>query len=446
MSNAGLTQEKAGKRTARFAYMLVLVSALKSAVRCASKLSSRLASMAVSLLWLVSLTVASVFNTSCERKDLYLRVDQVEVSIAIYDIQLELLWTPVWSTELNYEWLAEYGYLGYSEEPELVRGTVYTLDSITRKKISSFFNIFSSKGGRVSLTAGSTYDMLFYNFGTEWTLFQQDENFEFYNATTRASSQTSWICTRGEGADSEMPDLSKHYIDYNQPDILFGCQVENLYVSEDPDDYEKTVEPDGTIVYLYKVNAVLDPYTFIYLFQFIIKNNYDEEGQIITGAHGMTTTGLAQGVDLFTRRTFTNTISISSEDIKPLQQHTDVRLPGDTASYAADIFACRMLTWGLPGINPMEELKNVQNGDSVPVLDKNYVGVGLTLRNGNSYTITRDVTDQMHSKPTGGVITIILDGGAIPPGALEPKEPTGGGGFNAKVEDWQNEVEAEVTI
>ena len=395
-------------------------------------------------LWLAILTALLAVNAGCERKDLYLRVDQVEVSIAIYDIQLEMLWSPSWSTELNYEWLTEYGYLGYSEEPELVRGTVYTLDSITKKKVSSFFNIFSSKGGRVSLTSGSTYDMLFYNFGTEWTLFQQDENFEFYNATTRASSQTSWIQTRGEDSDSDVPDISsKHYIDYNQPDLLFGTQVQDLYVSEDPDDYEKTVDPDGTVVYLYKVNATLDPYTFIYLFQFIVKNNYDDEGQIITGGRGMTVTGLSQGVDLFTRKTFTNIISISSEDIKPLQSHTEISLPGDTATYDGDIFACRILTWGLPGINPMEELKK---GEPVEVLDENYVGVNVTLRNGSGYTIIRDVTEQMHQHPTGGVITIILDGGAIPKKNLEPKPETGGGGFNAKVQDWENEIEAEVTI
>ena len=392
------------------------------------------------------LVAVLAMNVACERKDLYLRVDQVEVNIAIYDIQLELLWTPVWSTELNYEWLAEYGYLGYSEGPELVRGTVYTLDSITKKKVSSFFNIFSSKGGRVSLNTGATYDMLFYNFGTEWTLFQQDENFEFYNATTRASSQTSYIRTRSESPDSEMPDITRHYIDYNQPDILFGCQVQDLYVSEDPEEYEKVVEEDGTVVYLYKVNAVLDPYTFIYLFQFIIKNNYDENGQIITGARGMTATGLAQGVDLFTRKTFTNTISISSEDVKALQENKTIQLPDSAESFVGDIFACRMLTWGLPGINPMEELKKVQEGGSVEVLDKNYVGVGVTLRNGDTYTITRDVTEQMHQRPTGGIITIILDGGAIPKQYLEPHQPTSGGGFNAKVEDWQNEVEAEVTI
>ncbi|MBR6369584.1 MAG: DUF5119 domain-containing protein [Bacteroidaceae bacterium] len=397
----------------------------------------------VKTLWLAFMTAILAVNTACERKDLYLRVDQVDVSIAIYDIQLELLWSPYWSTELNYDWLAEYGYLGYPEEPELVRGTVYSLDSITKKKISSFYNIFSSKGGRVSLTTGSSYDMLFYNFGTEWTLFQQDENFEFYNATTRASSLPSWIRTRSESEDSEMPDMTTHYIDYNQPDVLFGCQVQGLYVSDDPDDYEKIVEPDGSVVYLYRVNAILDPYTFIYVFQFIVKNNYDENGQIITGARGMTVTGLAQGVDLFTRKTFTNTISISSEEIKPLQTHAEIKLPDYTDSFAGDIFACRMLTWGLPGIDPMAELKK---GGPVEVLDKNYVGVGVTLRNGATYTITRDVTEQMHKRPTGGVITIILDGGAVPEKYLEPVPQPGGGGFNAKVEDWQNEVEAEVTI
>ena len=52
----------------------------------------------------------------------------------------------------------------------------------------------------------------------------------------------------------------------------------------------------------------------------------------------------------------------------------------------------------------------------------------------------------MHAKPTGGIITIYIDGAEIPQELLDKKQETTGGGFNASVEDWSNEVNAEVTI
>ena len=35
--------------------------------------------------------------------------------------------------------------------------------------------------------------------------------------------------------------------------------------------------------------------------------------------------------------------------------------------------------------------------------------VTLTLSNGRPFCVTKEVTDQMHSKPAGGVITVSID-------------------------------------
>ena len=52
------------------------------------------------------------------------------------------------------------------------------------------------------------------------------------------------------------------------------------------------------------------------------------------------------------------------------------------------------------------------------------------------------------SGPTGGVITIIVDASEIDDKYIDqPQNPTtGGGGFNASVENWGNEYNASVTI
>ena len=397
-----------------------------------------------SKIWLALITALMAVNVGCERKDLFLRVDQVEIKIAIYDIQLSLLWQIDWQTRLGYDWLPEFGYLGYPPDPDLVKATVYDFDTLTAKRRYDFFKIFSSNGGRVSLNAGSTYDMLFYNFGTEWTTFYEDENCEYYTATTRASMQAPWYHTKAEGNYySEMPASSRSYIDYNQPDILFGKQVRNIYVSEDPSEYSKEVDEEGNVVYIYKIGATLEPYTFIYVFQFVVLNNYDEEGQIVKGGQGITVTGLSQGVEMFSRMTFENTVSITTEDIKPTQHFESFKIPELPEGPTADVFASRVVTWGLPGINPLEVRMNEGSADNV---DENYVGVGLKLRNNSVYTITCDITKQMHECPAGGVITVLIDASQIPKSAIDPDIPPGGGGFGAKVKDWGDEVNSEVTI
>jgi len=387
-----------------------------------------------------------LFGNSCERKDLYLRVNGIDISVEMYDVRLDLLWGIDWETEWQYTWnesATDFGTIGYTK-PELIKGTIFNVDHNTGKRYSSFFKIFDSNGGRVSLTAGSTYDMLFYNFGTEYTSFYQSEDFETYTASTRMSTLASFIRTRGESESSDMPDSTKTYQNYNQPDELFGSLAANLTISEDPSSYEKEYDEYGNICYIYKVDAALRPYSFIYLFQVVItNNNLDGKGNYVTGASGFTISGLSQGVDLFTRKTFNNTIAVSTDEVKPLQNHDDVRLADGTIIDNADIFAARVLTWGLPGIVPIETTKA---GTKAVELDNNFIGIGLTLRNGFTHNITKDITDQMHEKPAGGVITIYIDGSEIPQEVIDQRPQSTGGGFNANVEDWTNEINAEITI
>ena len=396
----------------------------------------------------IALVFATVllFGTSCERKELYLRVDTTEIAVEMYDVRLDLLWGIDWETEWQYTWnesAADFGTIGYTK-PELIKGTIYNVDRATGKRYSSFFKIFDSNGGRVSLTAGSVYDMLFYNFGTEYTSFYQSDDFETYTASTRMSTLTSWVRTRAESESSEMPDSTVNYVNYNQPDELFGSLATDLAISEDPSTYEKEYDEYGNVSYIYKVDAALRPYSFVYMFQVVILNNdLDGKGNYVTGSRGFTITGLSQGVDLFTRRTFNNTIAVSTDDVKPMQNHDDIRLEDGTLVDNADILAARVLTWGLPGIVPIETTKA---GTKAVELDKNYIGIGLTLRNGYSYTVTKDITEQMHNKPAGGVITIYIDANEIPQEVIDQRPQSTGGGFNASVEDWANEYKAEVTI
>ena len=373
------------------------------------------------------MTILVTMLTSCERKDLYLaRHGALNIDVSVYDIQLDLLWGLEWKTEWQYLWDESlYGPIGYSE-PTGIRANVYTINEANERTRYTTRNL-PKNGGKVSLTTRQSYDMVFYNNDTEYILFSTDDANDYFYATTRSNTKAAY---------------TRSYDHYNQPDQLFGTYMHDLYVTDDPDAYEMTYDEEGIPYYVFEVNATLDPYTFIYLYQVMVLNNDDDAGKRITGCEGISTNGLAGGVDLFTRVTdSTNLVSITQEEIKPMLSERNLRLP-DGTEVEGDIFAARLMTWGLPGIDPLAQAATRSEAEPQ---DSLYAGVGLTLRNGSVYSVEHNITDQIKQRPAGGVITIVIDAAEIPDSIIGGK-PKPGGGFDASVDNWQNEIEADIII
>lgn len=378
----------------------------------------------------IVVAIAMAVTVSCERKPLYLLDSgNAEVTVSVYDIQMKLLWGINWEAEWQYDWdTVAWGPIGY-EEPSYVLATLDRYDSVQMKRTDIATQHFPKEGGRVSLKAGNWYDMLFYNTGTDWILFDQASDLSYYSAFTRTNSQPSYL--RG---------LPRAYPSYNPPaDSFFGVNIERLWVSSDPDDYEKTIQPDGSVLYLYKINASLMPYTFIFLHQVFLLNNWDEAGQKITGCHGISTAGCAAGTNMMNRMTSTTEVLLSNDDVKPIQAHKTLVLPNQTVR-EGDVLAMKLWSWGVPGINPIAHI-----GDTLRECNSQYIGLSFRLRNGVTYNVTRDITPQMMAHPTGGVITTVFDCSTIPDSIINKKNDSGGG-FSADVEEWQNEQQAEIEI
>ena len=328
--------------------------------------------------------IALTLFASCdENKDNDLEVvDSVRLSVSFKNPDLDLLWGENWKTEWQYDWDSSdttYGTLGYST-PEIIKGTIYNLDANTGKRYNSFFKLFGLKDNSATLPAGGKYDMLLYNTDTENIIFQASDDFEKYTASTTITPF---------GFDS----MGVAYKHLDEPDELLGALVTGVDLSKPSTDSME-------------IDVELNPYSIIYLIQVVILNNDDDQEMQAIGASGITITGLSQGVDLFTRKTFDKTILITTEDIKPLQNHANVRLEDGTVVENADILAARMLTWGLPGINPMEPTKY---GSKAAVVNQNFIGIEVTLRNGIPYTVSYEITEQLRNKPAGGVLTVSVD-------------------------------------
>ena len=374
----------------------------------------------------VALLLTSII-TGCQRKDLYLaQRGTLNIDVSVYDIQLDLLWGLEWKTEWQYLWDASlYGPIGYTE-PTGIRANVYALDETNQRFRYTTRNL-PKTGGKVSLTTRQSYDMVFYNNDTEYILFSTDEANDYFYATTRSNTKAAY---------------TRSYDHYNQPDQLFGTYLHDLYVTDDPDAYEMSYDEEGIPYYVFEVNATLDPYTFIYLYQVMVLNNDDDAGKRITGCEGISVDGLAGGVDLFTRVTDSlNLVTITQEETMPMLTDRALRLPDGTET-TGDIFAARIMTWGIPGIDPLAQ--NATRTEAQPQ-DSIGAGIGLIMRNGTVYPIQRNITEQIKQRPAGGVITIVIDAAEIPDSIIGEK-PKPGGGFDASVDNWENEIEADIVI
>lgn len=368
--------------------------------------------------------------TVCERKPLYLMVPgNLQVETSIYDIKLEVLWGINWQAEWQYDWDESlHGILGYSK-PTGVRSTIYSLNE-SYKRQSFFTQNLSVQGGRIALQGGNWYDLLFYNNGTDYIFFESDADYTYYKASTRASTRTPYA----------VRSATRSFVDFNQPDELFATFMEKNEVSVNPEDYVVEYDKNGNKVYVCTLNATLRPHSYIYLLQVLVKNNINRNGQrIVKGARGATVTGMAPAVDLYTGLNTDSLAAVSTEDMKTLQTDKMLNFPDGTQE-VGDIMATRILTWGLPSVDP---LKIIETGEQVQLTDSCYVGVGLTLSNGAVYTIQENITEQIEEHPAGGVITIMLDASTVPEA---PNPGTGGGGFDASVDDWENEINADITI
>lgn len=298
------------------------------------------------------LTAIVSCDDKVEPKDLFRGeiVDLIDLHLAFKPAGLESLWGEDWENGLQYDWDETdtiYGTLGYSE-PENIKGTIFNTDYKTGDRINHFFKVFALKDSTHSLQSAVKYDMLFYNFGTNLITFYQSDDYKTYTAQGDLLGRTGEL----------------------QGTFLKGVEFPPYQSS--------------------KFEVDLEPYTYIYLLQIIIKNNQDNR---ITGADALTLTGLAKGADLFNHTTLIDTVSITTRDIKPLQNHREVRIEDGTTLQQAGIMAARILTWGLPANSAAN----------------NNLTITLTLQNGQTKTLTRDITTQLRQNPKGGVITVILD-------------------------------------
>ncbi|MCR4824063.1 MAG: DUF5119 domain-containing protein [Bacteroidales bacterium] len=340
----------------------------------------------------------------------------VEAKIELVaEVNVDIMWQLNWEARWEFAWSQEVlGPLGYTL-PASMRLHIFTQDQ-TGELVSHTTHNFMGNNIQMGIFVGK-HNLLFYNNDSEALLFKQDGDFDdIYCYTRNISSglkssspvytlqQKALEATKADDPEEEPVSLP--------PDGLFTLYDPDQVITDNPEDY---VYENGR--YILKIEGMLDPGTFIYLIQVKLLNN---EGRVVGSNGGAAITGMAGGVDLMTRQTFTSTVSV------PMDVYMD---------QGKDMLGARVMTFGIPGCNPYDEASVA----AAPQQTHNFV-LNVTYINGGYRNIRVDITDQIRALPLGGVINLELDVNDFPPeGGSE------GGGFQALIGGW-NEEEGSMTI
>lgn len=365
--------------------------------------------------------------TSCGiEPPLHLR-KAVEASVSLdmdMEFQAELMWQVDWETRWEYEWNTEVnGDLGYSE-PEGIRMHTYTLGAEGKRVSSQTYNFMGLKA-QAPVTVG-VHDFLFHSNSSSVVLYRQDGELAHVEAYTRVISsglrqslpvQTMAQKLSATKADEEEPESQPVTF---QPDELFALYDPAHVISDRLEDYEMV---DGR--YVIRIQGNLHPATFIYLVQVHLKNN---NGRVIGSMGGAALTGVAEGTDLETG--LTNQMAVSIPFDLLINREAD-----------PDLLGGRVLTFGIPGCNPLDDA-------SVAAAPKgrHFLVVNITYSNGKYKNVRAEITDQLRALPAGGVIDLELDVDDFPPEEKDPDQPAEGGSFNPIIGEWEEETGSTTII
>ena len=340
------------------------------------------------------------------------------------EFDVDMMWQVDWQAEWNFDWDVEVlGDVGYSE-PASMRMHSWSLGPDGERR-SHVVNNFSGTQGRVKILAG-TYDLLFHNNDSEVNLFTAEDELADQHSYTRVIAKglrdaypvqtLQQKASAGTKADEVTLEEAVTFL----PDELFTMYDPAYFISDNLDDYDYV---DGH--YILRIKGNLHPATFIYLIQVYLRNN---NGRVVSSSGGAALTGVAEGVNLVSNLTHTQTVSVPFDMY--INKESD-----------PDLIGGRCLTFGIPGCNPYDEASVAAAPDG-----HHFLVLNVIYNTGTYKNIRVDITDKFRELPTGGVITIELDVDDFPPGGDDPPAPEGGGGFEAVIGDWNEEIGSTTII
>ena len=332
-------------------------------------------------------------------------------------VEVNLMWQTNWNSDWQFTWnQAALGPLGYTL-PASLRMHIFT-HGPNGQPVAHTVHNFVGDNAQMEVFLG-THDLLFHNNDSEALLFKQEDDLAPVQCYTRiissglkASSPVYTPAQKAAGVETKADEPIDESVAL-MPDGLFSLFDQNRVITDNPEDY---VYEDGK--YILKIQGELHPSTYIYLVQVTLLNNNSR----VIGSNGAAITGMAEGVDLCTRESWTSTVSV------PMDMYIDK---------SQDMLGGKVYTFGNPGCNPYDDASVAAMPEQ-----EHYLVLNVIYVNGSNRNIRMDVTDQVRALPLGGVITLEIDVDDFPP----DESAGGGGGFEALISGWDEEVGSTTII
>lgn len=343
----------------------------------------------------VLLLLFSIF--ACERKPLYLQGDTaLKINVQV-EADISVMWNVGWKDTLKYDW-----------DESLYGPLFYTLPATCNVVIFNKGNLLSEttiqtgKRELIDVELNNTYDLLIYSKEYHWT--------QTYYEGGRYYVETP--VTKGRATKNR---VSAEYETVEQPGEVFAMNKREIYLSNDISDFEEVIE-NGKLVYVYNIDEMLEPVSYIYVIQFIVVN--DDNSPIIEAKNiaNFTISGISTKKDMFTNTpVYTGDKQISTFDIKPGQFYTPDSL----------VFASRVTILDL-----LPDEVNSSWNSQIDYLY--YTNIDVETHNYGEVTGTKDITQQLRDNPKGGVITVVILNSE-----LKQNSSTGSGDFGIGLNEWQ---------
>ena len=336
----------------------------------------------------------------CERKPLYLQGDTaLKINVQV-QADINVMWNVGWKDSLKYDW-----------DESLYGPLFYTLPTncnvviFNEGKLLSETKVQTGKRELIDVELNNTYDLLIYSKDTPWT--------QTYYEGGRYYVETPTI--KGRATRNA---ISPEYETVEQPGEVFAMNKREIYLSNDISDFEEVIE-NGKLVYVYNIDEMLEPVSYIYIIQFIVVNDDSSPYIEARDIANFTVSGISTKKNMFTNSpVYTGNKQISTFDIKPGQFHTPDSL----------VFASR--------VTILDLLPDDINSSWTSQIDYlYYTNIDVDTYNYGEVTGTKDITKQLRENPKGGVITIVILNSE-----LKKETPTGDNTFGIDLNEWKQHI------
>ena len=349
---------------------------------------------------LIFFTIICTLFIGCERKPLYLQGDTaLKINVQV-EANINVLWKPSWKDSLKYDW-----------DENLYSPINYTLPTscnvviFNSGRLLSETTINTGKRELIDVELNNTYDLLIYSKDIPWTATYYEGGRYYVETPT----------TKGRATKNE---ISKEYETVEQPGEVFAMNKKEIYLSNDISDFEEVIE-NGKLIYVYNIDEMLEPVSYIYIVQFIVIN--DDNSPIIEAKDiaNFTISGISTKKNMFTNTpVYTGNKQISTFDIKPGQFHSPDSL----------IFASRVTILDL-----LPDEVNSSWSSQIDYLY--YTNIDVDTYNYGEVTGTKDITKQLRENPKGGIINVIILNSE-----LKKDNPDSDNTFGIDLNEWKEHI------